>query len=71
MPKEGLDLWKKLYMKELDTKKAHDVLASTMETQEDKIKTVIIKGRTYRIDNNYKPARITEIKNENQGKVQR
>lgn len=55
-------MWKKLFMRDIDnTKAAEEAKRILEESKPDKIRIVSINGRTYRVDNNYSPARIEEI----------
>lgn len=66
MNDKSFDVWKKLYMKEIDNSIAAEEANKILNKgKTDNIRIVTIKGKTYRIDNNYKPAKIEELLDDN------
>lgn len=61
----SFELWKKLYMREIDNKAAAEEARRLLsDTKSEKIRIITIKGKTYKIDNNYNPAKIEELLSE-------
>lgn len=62
MSDNSLELWKKLYMREIDNKAAAEEARKLLaDTKAEKIRIITIKGKTYKIDNNYNPAKVEEV----------